>query len=602
MLDRSESIRPDSPSFPEEPCDSFGAAETQTPTTSRELKDLNIKSKTINKRYLDNSEKLTDEGKQKYANMKILKVTSRGSKWKFWQRRTAKTKYVAVSSQALAAALRKQEGAADASRRAQWEDGVSDWKEWTDPTKAPDAVSADFLDGVSQSTDPDATKVLVPIMRYNAGGKAEVGQISIDANKLAEGLGVTERAVRKADDKGDIVGLIIRARLTPNAHLDETYSTDETGLDRDEARAIAIAVDGLRDESRVFGSDVGKTKTHLNRYEFALPADIEKGETPEGELPVIYVHLGEGAVTSLGTGSFGQVTKSLREALGTKSQPGVQRGMVAQKVPRQDASTTLAEQKREADIGVALKDVPFVLQTHHYSEIGDWYSTDLSIVSEICDGGDVASTNDANQVEINAKLTEMEPADRWQFFADALKGVDGIHKKGFVHRDLKGENIMIKTGKDGKTLEPRIVDFGIATEKGALGERKGTPLSSPPEVFRAFRENPHNNVKATPEWDAFSMGGIGLECILNKPTFWQKGFSSGSISTMDQLADQMAPLDDASEWVDALLENEDLPDDIVTALKGLLHGDPEKRMKIPDAIALIEQGVAELRGESSSVS
>ncbi len=55
-----------------------------------------------------------------------------------------------------------------------------------------------------------------------------------------------------------------------------------------------------------------------------------------------------------------------------------------------------------------------------------------------------------------------------------LKGLKHMHERRFMHRDLKPENIMLR----GESLEPVIVDFGLATHADVseyLFFRCGTP-------------------------------------------------------------------------------------------------------------------------------
>ncbi len=54
------------------------------------------------------------------------------------------------------------------------------------------------------------------------------------------------------------------------------------------------------------------------------------------------------------------------------------------------------------------------------------------------------------------------------------------HAKGIIHRDLKPHNVFL--AKDGKDIQPKLLDFGIAKLEHAVGRRltdKGTVLGSP---------------------------------------------------------------------------------------------------------------------------
>ena len=70
------------------------------------------------------------------------------------------------------------------------------------------------------------------------------------------------------------------------------------------------------------------------------------------------------------------------------------------------------------------------------------------------------------------------------YFKNILDGMEHIHKKGVVHRDLKIENILLD-----KDFNLKITDFGFAApikgwdESGLLSTSLGTPSYLAPEVF-----------------------------------------------------------------------------------------------------------------------
>ena len=58
-----------------------------------------------------------------------------------------------------------------------------------------------------------------------------------------------------------------------------------------------------------------------------------------------------------------------------------------------------------------------------------------------------------------------------------------MHSNGFVHRDLKLENIMMESNEN---LQIKLVDFGFAEEinEKELLSKAGTPGFLAPEIFR----------------------------------------------------------------------------------------------------------------------
>ena len=69
----------------------------------------------------------------------------------------------------------------------------------------------------------------------------------------------------------------------------------------------------------------------------------------------------------------------------------------------------------------------------------------------------------------------------------------GLHTKGFVHRDIKGANIMFNKERDCLSL----IDFGTLAELGRIPERSGgTFFYQPPSVLR----NPLAATKRSDDW------------------------------------------------------------------------------------------------------
>lgn len=101
----------------------------------------------------------------------------------------------------------------------------------------------------------------------------------------------------------------------------------------------------------------------------------------------------------------------------------------------------------------------------------------------------------------------MEQSVVLKYFCDILCGVNYLHLKKVLHRDLKTENILI--GDDGRI---KIADFSISktVTEFCNFDGMGTPLYLAPELFR--RE------EYTELCDVWSIGVIFYEmCTLNYP-------------------------------------------------------------------------------------
>ena len=90
---------------------------------------------------------------------------------------------------------------------------------------------------------------------------------------------------------------------------------------------------------------------------------------------------------------------------------------------------------------------------------------------------------------------------------EAMSGVETLHGKGYVHRDIKMEN-MIFSGK----REGYLTDFGTAAEISDLEEKKrgvGSPFYMSPEsavLFSLGVNRPEAAAKITPATDVWSLG------------------------------------------------------------------------------------------------
>ena len=88
-----------------------------------------------------------------------------------------------------------------------------------------------------------------------------------------------------------------------------------------------------------------------------------------------------------------------------------------------------------------------------------------------------------NHFQNNPLLSEKELKF---FFKRILLGVQSLHKKGIIHRDIKLDNILLD-----ENLHPKIIDFGISSiiePKRKILDTGGTPAYLAPEVIAAWGE------------------------------------------------------------------------------------------------------------------
>ncbi|KAK1588659.1 hypothetical protein Q3G72_025601 [Acer saccharum] len=231
-------------------------------------------------------------------------------------------------------------------------------------------------------------------------------------------------------------------------------------------------------------------------------------------------------VRVLGKGSYGVVTLAVNSE--DPSLPSI-----AVKSSRLEDSHSLKSLEKEKRILDHLYGSPHILAfltdtVSFDDQLGGW-AYDLFL--EYAPGG---SLSDLIK-KCGGCLPEREVQDYTRMI---LKGLCGVHKKGYVHCDLKPDNILVLPLLDG-TNYLKIADFGLAKEPGEEKQYgdyfrfrfRGTPLYMSPESF-LFGEI---------EWglDIWSLGCVVVEMLTGKHAMrWvgdvRRNLESGCAFVMQQ--------------------------------------------------------------------
>uniref|UniRef100_A0A8C1TPG7 non-specific serine/threonine protein kinase n=1 Tax=Cyprinus carpio TaxID=7962 RepID=A0A8C1TPG7_CYPCA len=258
----------------------------------------------------------------------------------------------------------------------------------------------------------------------------------------------------------------------------------------------------------------------------------------------------------IGEGSFGRVYKGRRKFSGQ---------VVALKfIPKLGRSEKdLRSLKREIDIMRGLKHPNIVLLLDSFET-----EREVVVVTEYAEG-------ELFQIlEDDGSLPENQVCE---IACQLVSALYYLHSHRILHRDMKPQNILL--GKGGVV---KLCDFGFARAMSVstlvLTSIKGTPLYMSPELVE---EKPYDHSA-----DLWSLGCILYELHTGAPPFY-----TNSIFQLVQLI-----VRDPVKWPDNMSQ------DCLSFLKGLLMKDPEKRLSWPDLLhhPFVADGVLTVSDEGSS--
>ncbi|CAI9264437.1 unnamed protein product [Lactuca saligna] len=169
--------------------------------------------------------------------------------------------------------------------------------------------------------------------------------------------------------------------------------------------------------------------------------------------------------------------------------------------------------KKERMILDELKDCPEILKCY-----GDCFTIEngerlYNIALEFASGGSLA---DRVKNSDNLRLPE---SDVRRYTNSVLKGLQFVHRNGFVHCDIKLQNILLFAGDEKDDV--KIADFGLAkkvaeeSNSKSKHEIRGTPMYMAPETVVSGEQGPAS--------DIWAVGCLVLEMFTGKPAWTCSG-------------------------------------------------------------------------------
>ncbi|GAA6216424.1 RAF proto-oncogene serine/threonine-protein kinase isoform X3 [Lates japonicus] len=290
-----------------------------------------------------------------------------------------------------------------------------------------------------------------------------------------------------------------RSTSTPNVHMvSTTLPVDSSMIE-----------DAMRDHDSA-GSSPNQSPTGWSQSQSKAPAPAQRERAPsfntheknkirprdkrdssyywEIEASEVYLH------SRIGSGSFGTVYK------------GKWHGDVAVKILKVTDPTPEQFQAFRNEVAVLRK-------TRHVNILlfmGYMTKDNLAIVTQWCEGSSLYKH--IHVLETNFKMIQLMDIAR-----QTAQGMDYLHAKNIIHRDMKSNNIFLHEG-----LTVKIGDFGLATVKARwsgshqVEQPSGSILWMAPEVIRMQDNNPYSF-----QSDVYSYGIVLFELMTGELPYSQ---------------------------------------------------------------------------------
>lgn len=170
----------------------------------------------------------------------------------------------------------------------------------------------------------------------------------------------------------------------------------------------------------------------------------------------------------LGNGAFGEVFAAVQQPYGDVAVKHIECGVGAVTSTEAEWNALVAHLLKEAD-NLQKAEHEHVVRVHGVAR--DANRSHVYITTELCDGGSLESVIANGPIACGQAMPIVE---------QALLGLEALHVRGMVHRDLKPGNILLKKG------QAKLSDFGLVSDELILGyaSQRGYIPHLAPEVIR----------------------------------------------------------------------------------------------------------------------
>ncbi|MFG2972713.1 serine/threonine-protein kinase [Streptomyces sp. NPDC048331] len=248
-------------------------------------------------------------------------------------------------------------------------------------------------------------------------------------------------------------------------------------------------------------------------------------------------------VRELGAGGSGRVVLAVHDGTGTP----VAVKYLSDRL-RQDPAF-VGEFRAEARLLGGLQ-TPYVVRLYEYVEA----SGGAAIVMELVDGISLrALLKQSGRADAEAALVVLK---------GSLLGLAAAHRAGVVHRDYKPENVLV--APDGSS---KLVDFGIAANRGSTPGVAGTPAYMAPEQWQGR--------PASPAADVYAATATFFECLTGRKPFDGENFAELAV-----------------QHIEAPVPETEAPEPVRPLIRRGLAKAPEQRPENAEAFVAELEGVA----------